>query len=281
MRGLPGTGPRSLSPLMVPVLASWPAVVAATPEAQAPPQALAGAAIVVLGEQHDNPAHHARQAELVAALQPSALVFEMLTPEQAARVTPGRIADAPVLEAALGWNASGWPDFSMYHPIFAAAPRAAYYGAALPREQARAVMERPVAEVFGEGAAAYGLAAPLPEGERAARAALQAEAHCDALPEDMLPVMVDIQRLRDALIARAALTALEDTGGPVAVITGNGHARADWGAPAYIARVAPEVAVATLGQGERSYGAPDGGFDVVEIGPDVDRGDPCAAFGRD
>lgn len=246
--------------------------------AAAGPLSFEGAEIVFLGEQHDNPAHHARQSELVAEMAPSALVFEMLTPDQAAAATPAARSDEASLEAAFAWSQSGWPDFSLYWPIFAAAPEAAIYGAAVPREAARTAMDRPVAETFGADAADWGLTTSLPADEQEAREALQAEAHCHALPAEMLPVMVEIQRLRDAVIARAALDALRETGGPVAVITGNGHARRDWGAPAYLARVAPEVAVASLGQGEASHGEPEGGFDVVEIGPDVDRGDPCAEF---
>ncbi|SFD89061.1 ChaN family lipoprotein [Roseivivax sediminis] len=254
------------------VLLSVAAPVAAAPDG------FGAADIVFLGEQHDNPRHHARQAELVAELEPAALVFEMLDAEQAAQVTPELIPDRAALEAALVWAESGWPDFEMYHPIFREAPDAAYYGAAVPRDEARGAMERGLAESFGSGAAAYGLTEPLPGDQRTAREALQAAAHCDALPAEMLPTMVGIQRLRDARIAQTALQALSETGGPVAVITGNGHARRDWGAPAYIARVAPEVDIAALGQGETSYGAPDGDFDAVEIGPDVDRDDPCAAF---
>lgn len=101
--------------------------------------ALTGADVVFLGEIHDNPAHHARQAELVAEIQPVALVFEMLTAEQAAQVTPDLMRDEAALQSALAWNDSGWPDFSMYYPIFAAAPEAAVFGAELPREEARAV----------------------------------------------------------------------------------------------------------------------------------------------
>ncbi|WP_084615249.1 ChaN family lipoprotein [Roseivivax isoporae] len=239
---------------------------------------LEDARIVFLGEQHDNPAHHARQAELVADLAPAALVFEMLTEAQAGAVTPALVADRAALEAALGWADSGWPDFAMYHPIFAAAPGAAVYGAALPRAEARQVMEGAAADVFGAEADRYGLTVPLPADQQEAREALQAAAHCDVLPVEMLPGMVEVQRLRDAFLARAALAALDETGGPVVVITGNGHARRDWGAPAFLARVAPDVPVATLGQGEASHGAPKGGFDAVEIGPDVDRGDPCDSF---
>ncbi|WP_372837353.1 ChaN family lipoprotein, partial [Puniceibacterium confluentis] len=88
--------------------------------------------VVFLGEYHDNPYHHARQAELVARIAPRALVFEMLTQDQAARITPDLLANPAALEAALAWADSGWPDFSMYYPIFVAA-HARVYGAALPR----------------------------------------------------------------------------------------------------------------------------------------------------
>ncbi|MHA6326734.1 ChaN family lipoprotein [Roseivivax sp. CAU 1753] len=234
--------------------------------------------VVFLGEQHDNPAHHARQARLVAEIAPKALVFEMLTPEQAGRITRDLLADEALLEARLGWNDSGWPDFSLYYPIFAAAPEATVFGAAIPRDEARRAMETGIAGAFGAKAARFGLTAPLDPGEQAARELMQAEAHCDALPEDMLPVMVDIQRLRDASLAEAALTALVVHGAPVVVITGNGHARPDWGAPALLAQADPGVVIATLGQGEVGAPPPEGGFDWVEVAPPVDRDDPCAAF---
>ena len=233
--------------------------------------------VAILGEVHDNPAHHAEQASHVAALAPKALVFEMLTPEQAGRVTPDLVADAGAMAEALEWEAGGWPEFALYHPIFAAAPGARIYGAQVTREAARAVFETGPAEAFGPEADAYGLSEPLPPGEQAAREALQMAAHCDALPEEALPGMVAVQRLRDAVLARAVVQALAETGGPVAVITGNGHARRDWGVPAYLGRVAPDLVVHVLGQTEDD--APlEGGFDEVVSTPAADRPDPCAAF---
>lgn len=236
--------------------------------------------VVFLGEQHDNPAHHARQAQIVRALSPAALVFEMLTPSQAGRVTPDLIAEAEALARTLDWDASGWPDFTMYHPIFAAAAKAQIYGAGIPREQARAALEADLAKVFGPGADRYGLTRPLPVAQQRDREALQMAAHCGALPQDRLPGMVNIQRLRDAALARAALEAFEATGGPVAVITGNGHARADWGAPQLLKMAAPSLRVVTLGQGEAGGPAPEGLFDRVEFAAPAEREDPCAAFGK-
>jgi uncharacterized iron-regulated protein len=123
----------------------------------------------------------------------------------------------------------------------------------------------------------FALNTPLPEDQQAAREALQRTAHCNALPDDLLPRMVSVQRVRDAALAQAALDALETTGGPVVVITGNGHARQDWGAPFLLRLADATVDVFSIGQGEAGQ-IPDGGFGFVADAPAVDRGDPCDAF---
>jgi len=235
------------------------------------------AQVVILGEVHDNPHHHANQAAAVAALSPAALVFEMLTPTQAARVTPDLRGDAAALGAALGWAEAGWPDFALYHPIFTAAPAAAVYGAAVPRDAARAAFEGGAAAAFGPGAPRFGLDRGLPAAEQAAREAEQMAVHCDALPADLLPGFVAAQRLRDARLAEVALDALEQTGGPVAVITGNGHARLDRGMAPLLHAAAPEVTVLSIGQFEAPPDLPVP-FDLWLVTPPADRPDPCAAF---
>lgn len=232
--------------------------------------------VVVIGETHDNPHHHARQAELVSQIQPTAIVFEQLTTSQAENHVPG--AAQATLEAAFGWANSGWPDFAMYYPIFAAAPDAQIFGAGVPRDAARSVLELGLETAFGQGAAEYGLIQALPAAEQSAREAMQMAAHCDALPEQMLPDMVDIQRLRDAELARVTITALLQTGGPVVVITGNGHARTDWGMPVYLSRVMPQLTVHSIGLDEDNGISLSGSFDSTETFPSVERGDPCDAF---
>lgn len=254
-------------------------IIAAAGMAGAGEQALLDAAraadVVILGEVHDNPAHHAVQADWVAAIAPKAVVFEMLTEDQAGADTPGLRADQAALDAALGWADSGWPSFDMYYPVFAASD-ARFYGAAIPRGVARQVFSDGTEAHFAE-AAAYGLTTPLPEAQQAARLDLQYEAHCEAMPREALGGMIEVQRLRDASLARAVVQALEEVGPPVAVITGNGHARRDWGVPSYLAEVAPGATVFVLGQSEDG-GAPEGGFDLVLDAPAVERPDPCAVF---
>ncbi len=232
--------------------------------------------IYLLGEIHGNPTHHARQAEATAAIQPRALVFEMLSPEQADAAQDTSHADEVALEAALGWDGSGWPEFSLYYQIFAAVPDARLYGAALPRAEVRRAIGEGAAAVFGDDAARFGLDQPLPAEEQSEREALQDAAHCGAMPAEMLPGMVDAQRLRDASFARTALQALEQTGGPVVVITGNGHVHKG-AMPAAFTSAAPDVRIFSLGQ---LYQAPqDAPFDqwIVSEAPELDE-DPCAAF---
>lgn len=266
-----------MRPLLALILSAMPAL--AGPIAPgALPEALQGADVVVLGEVHDNPLHHAHQAQAVAALRPSALVFEMLTPEQAARATPELRGDRQALEAALDWTASGWPDFAMYHPIFLAAPGAAVHGGALPRARVRQAVTEGAAAAFGEGAADYGLDRPLVPADKAAREALQDAAHCGKLPAALLPGMVEAQRLRDAALAQAALRAVEQTGGPVAVITGTGHARRDHGIPAALALAAPGLTVLSVGQLEADPG-PDAPYDLWIVTAPHPRGDPCEGLG--
>lgn len=254
----------------------------------APPKASAGglvpdgvlsemkaADVVILGEVHDNPDHHHVQTEAIAAIAPSAVVWEMVTEEGAQRLAQKAATNPEELSRILRWAESGWPPLAMYYPVFRASD-APVYGAMVPRAAARTAMERGAATTLGADAARYGLTVPLPPEEQAAREADQLAAHCDALPAEALPQMVAIQRLRDAVLTRAILRAADETGGPVAVITGNGHARKDRGIPTFLSRLRPGLKVFVLGQSED--GALDGTFDAVIDSPAVDREDPCKAF---
>jgi hypothetical protein len=165
----------------------------------------------------------------------------------------------------------------MYAPLFGFGAEVPIYGAGIGRDAAQAAFADGAAAAFSGDSARFGLTDALPEDEQAAREAEQMTAHCDALPPEILPGFVEAQRLRDAALAEAALAALEAHGPPVAIITGNGHARRDWGVPAVLQVAAPDVTVMALGQFEA---VPDGPvpFDLWAVSDPVDRPDPCAAF---
>ncbi len=231
--------------------------------------------VVLLGEIHDNPRHHVVQTDAVAAIDPSAMVWEMVTEEGAQRLAQKAVSNPEELSAILRWAESGWPPLSMYYPVFQASD-APVYGAMVPRTAARAAMERGAATALGADAARFGLTVPLPPAEQAEREADQLAAHCDAIPAESLPQLVAIQRLRDAVLARSVLRAVDETGGPVVVITGNGHARKDRGVPTFLSRLRPGLKVFALGQSED--GIVHGEFDAVIDSPTIEREDPCKAF---
>ncbi|SDZ43451.1 Uncharacterized iron-regulated protein [Jannaschia faecimaris] len=221
-------------------------------------QTLPPADVYVLGEIHDNPDHHVAQAQLVAQIDPEAVVFEQLTDEQADRIGPDTPRDAQVLGELLDWAESGWPDIAMYAPIMAASDAPILGASGSPGDLSM-----------------YGLDEPLPPEQQAAREQLQADAHCGALPERLLPDFVKRQRATDALFASRTLSAFDRYGGPVVLIAGNGHARTDWGVPAAIARVRPELRVVALIQGEGQEIMPG---DITRHAAPPTREDPCAAF---
>lgn len=140
-----------------------------------------GADVVVLGEVHDNPAHHANQAAIVAALAPAALVFEMIPQAKEEAVNDMRAHGAPLSDIAveLNWRESGWPDFQFYSAILAAAPHAQIFGAGQPATDVARAMEEGAAAAFGPDAAIYGLDKPLRHGEQVQREAVLRDAHCE------------------------------------------------------------------------------------------------------
>ncbi|KEP70159.1 hypothetical protein DL1_18685 [Thioclava dalianensis] len=237
--------------------------------------------IFVLGEVHDNPTHHRNQARALRAIAPKAVVFEMLSPEQAARITPDLLQDPAALGRAVGWEEAGWPDIALYAPVFDAIGEARIFGATQPRAQVRAAMTTPLPDVFGPQAARYGLDRAYPDAlQRQLEDQAQVD-HCNALPPEMLPGMVAAQRFRDAAFARSVQQAYEETGGPVALIAGSGHARTDLGVPAILRQLDPTARIVALGQIERAAGASPSNpppYDIWIVTPPTPRPDPCAAF---
>lgn len=233
--------------------------------------------LVILGEVHDNAAHHRLQAEILKAMLDAgrrpALAMEQFDLQNqpaldAARTRgerdPDRLADAGRFDRK-GWQ---WPD---YRPLveLAAVSGLALLAANLAREDARALMR--------SGLPAQGIAVAAP----AQRSALESditEGHCGIRPPPaMLSGMVEAQRARDARMARTLESAAES--GAV-LIAGAGHARRDRGAPSYLPAAAQEkllsigfVEVARDGALPTTDYA--GSYDLVWYTPRATRDDPC------
>jgi len=261
--------------------------------------ALARADLVLIGERHDHPDHHALQARILEALvargRRPAVAFEMLDGDDAqavAAATQGG-GDVPTRAAALrvgvAWDESGWPDWALYAPVFEAALAAGLpiVAANLTRAELHALGHGGAAALPAGRRGALGLDAPADPEERHALAEQIREAHCGHAPEAMLDRMVDVQRAWNAQLARAladpARAAPEGAGAAV-LIAGNEHVRRDRGAPRWLARFAPGARVASVGlievDPDDPEAAPDEAtpFDYVWLTPRVDLADPCDEY---
>lgn len=258
---------------------------------------LARSRYVLLGERHDNPDHHQLQASLVHALAEKgrrpALAFEMLDVSQQPQVEASLARaprDADALALAVDWAHSGWPDWSLYRPVFAAGLERGLpvVGANLPREQMREIVRGNPEALDAGTRRRLGLDRPLPHGVAHAMREEMRASHCGHLPEPMLEPMALAQRARDAHLADRMLAA--DTGDGAILIAGAGHVRNDRGTPTYLARREPGRPVLSIGLVEvspdarqlqdyaASFDAAQLPFDYVWFTPATQREDPCAAF---
>ncbi len=114
-------------------------------------------------------------------------------------------------------------------------------------------------------------------------------AHCGQIRDSLRAGLTRSQRLRDALMADAAMN---DIGRGIVAIVGSSHARRDVGMPLYLAARDPSARILSVGLVEvipgrdqpETYEADsasgDAPFDVVWFTPRVARTDPCADLER-
>jgi len=245
-------------------------------------RAVAGADFIAIGERHDNPVHHQLQTELVAALSPTGLAFEMIP--QTKEETVNRLRADGVsredLGIALDWEKSGWPDWSLYAPILEAAPDAYVAGGGLAKSDLGTIYAKGAVGVGDELAERYGLAEALPEALRMNMLDEQFSAHCEMVEREKLGSMVEIQRAWDASYAEAWRRAGISGDGLSVLICGNGHARLDRGAPAYLKRALPDAKIVSIGMLEGDERDPDGQFTVTLSAAAPERDDPCEQMRR-
>lgn len=240
---------------------------------------------VLLGEVHDNPAHHESRARLIGGLSPQTEIFfeQFDRPRDAAlreaqRAGAGADALARAGQMDAGWN---WP---LYRPLVEAAlaGRQPVRAANLPNAETRRIAG---AGKLGTADAALADALARSHWTEADERALHeeiVESHCRALPARLAPAMALAQRARDATMALA----LADSPGNAVLLAGNGHVRRDLGVPRYLPQDSTVLSVGLLEirDGEpdpRAYATGETGglaYDYVWFTPRQARPDPCATF---
>ena len=253
--------------------------------------------IVLLGEKHDNPDHHRLQAhmtEMAAASGPIVVLFEMVPTDRGAALADHLSAPAVDIQAlgpAVGWSEMGWPTWEWYSPIAAIAaaqrdlaPRSSIRAANAPRAIASSRPQRSLTDTERRDLA---LDIPLePDLARSLNDEIIAS-HCGMIPEAVAPAVAEIQRIRDAWMAREAIRARrEHPEARIVVIAGGGHTRKDRGIPWYLRRMAPDLRSVTIRPAEVARGETvaadylfaDESDDFLWFTPRVDERDPCDAF---
>ena len=182
-------------------------------------------ALLLLGEQHDEPSHHRLELEMVSALAGrgvlAALAIEMAdSPASTAGLAP-RAGDDEV-RRALRWDAKGWR-WADYGPAVMAAVAAGVpvVGANLERTRLRAAMDD--ASLDGQ----------LPGPAIKAQQQAIREGHCGLLPESQIGPMTRMQIARDRAMA-ATLAALVVPGKTVLLLAGAGHVDPEVGVPQHL-----------------------------------------------
>ena len=182
-------------------------------------------AVLLLGEQHDAPAHQQIHHETVTRLagrgQLAALALEMAEQGSSTAGLPAGASEDQVRKA-LTWNEKAWP-WERYAPAVMTAVRASVpvLGANLPRERMRPAM------------ADASLDALLAPAGLAAQQDAVREGHCGLLPATQLLPMARIQLARDRAMAQTVAAAVVP-GKVVVLVAGARHVDGQVGVPAHL-----------------------------------------------
>jgi uncharacterized iron-regulated protein len=181
--------------------------------------------ILILGEQHDAPAHQRLHRELIERLiqrgQLAGVALEMAVAGHST-LSVARGATEPQVRSALDWDEAGWP-WEAYAPTIMAAVRAGVpvAGANLSREKLKAA----AADGTIDGTVSREVMQAQEENVR--------DGHCGLLPESQWRALARMQVARDRSLARA-VAALAQPGKAAVLVTGAQHADARVGVPLHL-----------------------------------------------
>lgn len=242
---------------------------------------LAAQDYVLLGELHDNAAHHRLRGELLAELagrSTVAVVAEHL--ERGRRFSPSGDLQADLTQA--GFDPKGWR-WPLHEGLFAPVADAniPLLGGNIPRETARGAVRQGSAALPTELAQLIETA-PLAQTAQAALDDDLLQSHCGQLPASMLEGLRLAQRARDA----AMFDAMRNSAGkPVVLVAGNGHVRLDYGVPDMIRAHKAQARFVSVGFIETDSDTAPALLQqryhyVWRLPPAENRDDPCKNFGN-
>ena len=248
--------------------------------AQARLATLLPADVLLLGEQHDAPAHQQLQRQTVQWLAArgalAALALEMAEQGRSTAGLPRDASEADV-QHALAWRDAGWP-WQTYRLVVMAAVRAGVpvLGANLPTARQRDAMRDAT------------LDARLPPAALQEQQQRMRDGHCGLLPESQIGPMTRVQIARDIAMADT-VRAARQPGRTVLLVAGNGHVHRALGVPLHLPPdLTTKVLSAQSGQAQAAIDsevtdtlpAHTSGADLLWPTPPVPPRDYCAELRR-
>ena len=236
--------------------------------------------VLLLGEQHDAPAHQQLQRQAVQWLaargELAALALEMAEQGRSTAGLPRDASEADV-QRALAWRDAGGP-WKTYRPVVMAAVRAGVpvLGANLPAARQREAMRDAA------------LDARLPPAALAEQQQRMRDGHCGLLPESQIGPMTRVQIARDIAMADT-VRAARQPGRTVLLVAGNGHVHRALGVPLHLPPdLTTKVLSAQSGQAQAAIDsevtdtlpAHTSGADLLWPTPPVPPRDYCAELRR-
>ena len=236
--------------------------------------------VLLLGEQHDAPAHQQLQRQAVQWLaargELAALALEMAEQGRSTAGLPRDASEADV-QHALAWRDAGWP-WKTYRSVVMAAVRAGVpvLGANLPAARQREAMRDAA------------LDARLPPAALAEQQQRVRDGHCGLLPESQIGPMTRVQIARDIAMADT-VRAARQPGRTVLLVAGNGHVHRALGVPLHLPPdLTTKVLSAQSGQAQAAIDsevtdtlpAHTSGADLLWPTPPVPPRDYCAELRR-
>ena len=246
--------------------------------------------ITLLGEVHDNPAHHTLRANL---FQPTgigvgprcdaaAYVFEHINTDQQSGLAKlaqfdkeaRRLATSNDLFRFLEWDKSGWPPSRIFTPLIqnvVDSRRPILAGNPSP-DDTRRVARQGLSALAPERVTSLGLDQPLDADLQDSLLTELEASHCGLMPKTAFGNMAASQRFKDAHMADVALKAARY--GTTIIFAGNGHVRTDRGVPYYIRQQALGRKVVAVAFVETE----DGKLDPAAYGPRDPAGKPAVDY---
>jgi uncharacterized iron-regulated protein len=220
------------------------------------------AEVVYLGELHDRPQHHVIQARIVEAVLAAggrpAIAFEMVPETRQAALEAAVRSDAGPSEVdrELQWTAQGWPDFTMYWPIFELARRNGLPVVATDLDPAvtRRISRNGLGAAGDDPARLRSAMPDDPARDQAIARRIRA-AHCNRVSETRAVRMLESWYARNVVIARQIRDALARAR-QVVVIIGRGH-QSPGGVPDQLVALRPGTRQLVVGLVEVAAGAPE------------------------